>query len=41
LTAFTETEEKSVYEKAKERYNDPEIWKIVRFNRMTGRTIKE
>ena len=41
LTAFTETEEKSVYEKVKARYNDPEIWKIVRFNRMTGRTIKE
>lgn len=40
LPAFTKTEEKEVFEKAKAQYNDLEIWNIVRYNAMTGFSIK-
>ena len=40
LPAFTKTEEKEVFEKAKAQYDDLEIWNIVRYNAMTGFSIK-
>lgn len=40
LPAFTKTEEKEVFEKAKAQYNDLKIWNIVRYNAMTGFSIK-
>lgn len=40
LPAFTKTEEKQVFEKAKAQYNDLKIWNIVRYNAMTGFSIK-
>lgn len=40
LPAFTKTEEKEVFEKAKAQYNDLEIWNIARYNAMTGFSIK-
>lgn len=40
LPAFTATEEKEIYEKAKAQYNDLKIWNIVRYNAMTGFSIK-
>lgn len=40
LPAFTKTEEKEVFEKAKAQYNNLEIWNIVRYNAMTGFSIK-